>query len=146
MTLTTALPPWPWIAIAPAVVAKFKYPAECVADRFPGQPHKGPLYYSLSMVGTVPAELYPSPKTHLREHHGDFALLAPHGLATDPPRVLAPNAEQGICFHDVPAQTILHGTMAAVHVKTTPAGMGMAGVDQSEEEAYKSHLASGVGG
>ena len=26
-TATTAVPPWPWIAIAPAAVAKFKYPA-----------------------------------------------------------------------------------------------------------------------
>ena len=31
VTGTAVLPPWPWIAIAPAAVAKFKYPAECVA-------------------------------------------------------------------------------------------------------------------
>ena len=49
--LTTALPPWPWIAIAPAAVAKFKYPVECVANRCPGHTNKGPLYYSLAGDG-----------------------------------------------------------------------------------------------
>ena len=83
------VPPWPWIAIAPAVVAKFKYPTEYVAHRCPGHPNKGPLYYSLGTAGTVPAELDPALRTHLREHHGDLALLAPHGLATDRPQVLA---------------------------------------------------------
>ena len=81
VTVTTTLPPWPWIAIAPAAVAKFKYPAECVAHRCPGHPNKGPLCYSL---GTVPAELGPALRTHLGEHHGDLALLALHGPATDP--------------------------------------------------------------
>ena len=90
VTVTAVLPPWLWIAIAPAVVAKFKYPIECVAHRGPGHPHKGPLYYSLSTAGTVPAELYPALQTHLREHHGDLALLAPHGLATDPRRCWPP--------------------------------------------------------
>ena len=42
VTVTAVLPPWPWIAIAMAAVAKFKYPAECVAHRCPGDPHKGP--------------------------------------------------------------------------------------------------------
>ena len=83
--VATVVPPWPWIAIAPAVVAKFKYPAECVAHRCPRHPYKGLLYYSLSTVGTLPAELHPALKTHLHEHQGDLALLAPHGLATDPP-------------------------------------------------------------
>ena len=36
VTVTTALPPWGWIAIAPAAVAKFKYPAEFVAHRCQG--------------------------------------------------------------------------------------------------------------
>ena len=45
----------------------------------------GPLYYSLHTVGKLPAELHPALKTHLREHRGDLALLAPHGLATPPP-------------------------------------------------------------
>ena len=94
VTVTTALPPWPWIAITPAAVAKFKYPAECVADKCPGHPNKGPLYYSLSTV-TVPAELYLALKTHLREHHGDLALLAPHGLATDPPTGAGPQRRAG---------------------------------------------------
>ena len=58
VTVTAALPPYPWIAIAPAAVAKFQYPAECVAHRCPGHPHKGPLYYSLDMVGGVPAEVH----------------------------------------------------------------------------------------
>ena len=85
ITVTAVLPLWPWIAIAAAAVAKFKYPAECVAHRCPGHPHKGPLYYSLSTAGTVPAELNPALRTHLREHHGDLVLLALHGLATDLP-------------------------------------------------------------
>ena len=86
ITVTTALPPFPWIAIALAEVAKFKYPAERVAHKCPGHPSKGPLYYSLNTAGTVPAELSPALRTHLREHHGDLAVLAPHGQATDPPR------------------------------------------------------------
>ena len=90
VTVTAALPPCPWMAIAPAAVAKFKYPAECVAHKCPGHPNKGPLYYSLDTVGTVPAELNPALHTHLREHHGDLALLAPHGRATDPPNEVAP--------------------------------------------------------
>ena len=71
--------------------------------RCPRHPYKGPLYYSLNTMGTLPAELHPALKTHLREHHGDLALVAPHGLANDPPEVLAPNAEPGIWFHDLPA-------------------------------------------
>ena len=61
------------------------------------------------MVGTLPAELHPAMKTHLREHHRDLALLAPHGLATDPPppHVLALNTELGIWFHDLPALATL---------------------------------------
>ena len=47
--------------------------------------HGTPILF-LSTLGTVPAELRPALKTHLREHHGDLALLAPHGRATDHPR------------------------------------------------------------
>ena len=72
VTVTTVVPLWPWIAIAPAAVAKFKYPAECVAHKCPGHPYRGPRYNSLSTVGTLPAELHPALKTHLREHHGDL--------------------------------------------------------------------------
>ena len=93
----------------------------------------------------MPAELYPALKTHLREHHGDLALLAPHGLVTDPPQVVAPNAEPGIWFHDVQALATLRGTIAAVDAGTTPAGMTMAGVAQSGHGAYRTHVASGVG-
>ena len=92
VTVTAALPPLPWIAIAPAAVALFKYPVECVAHKCPGHPRKGPLYYSLDTVGTVPAELHQALRTHLREHHGDLALPAPHSRATDPPNVLVPKA------------------------------------------------------
>ena len=91
------------------------------------------------------AELYPAMKTHLREHHGDLALLAPHGLANDPPHVLAPNAEPGIWFHELPARATLRGTIAAVDAGTMPAGMAMAGVAQSGHGAYRTHVASGVG-
>ena len=119
VTVTTTLPPWPWIAIAPAAVAKFKYPAECVAHKCPGHPKKGPLYYSLGTAGTVPAELGPALRTHLCEHHGDLALLAPHGLATDPPQVLAPEVKPGIWSHDLPALATLRGTVAAVGARTT---------------------------
>ena len=96
-------------------------------------------------MGTVPAELYPAVKTHLCEHHGDLALLAPHGLATDPPQVLARNTEPGIWFHDLPALATLRGTIAAVDARATPAGMAMAGVAQSGHGAYRIHVASGVG-
>ena len=147
VTVTTVLPPWLWIAIAPAAVAKFKYPAECVAHRCPGHPHKGLLYYSLNTAGTKPAELYPAVKSHLREHHGDLALLAPHSVATDPPPPAraGPNVKPGIWFHDLAALATLRGTIAAVNAGTTPAGMAMAGVAQSGQEAYQTHVASGVG-
>ena len=135
VTITAVLPLWPWLAIAPAAVAKSKYPAECVAHRCPGHPHKGALYY----------ELYPALRTHLCEHHGDLALLAPYGLATDPLQVLAPNVKPGIWFHDLPALATLRGTIAAVDAGTTPARMAMAGVAQSGLEAYHTHVASGVG-
>ena len=52
VTGTIALPLWPWIAIAAAAVAKFNNPGECVVHRCLGHPNKGPLYYSLSTVGT----------------------------------------------------------------------------------------------
>ena len=148
LVIVTAVPlpwMWLWIAIAPATVAKFKYPAEYVAHRCPGHPHKGPLYFSLSTAGTVPVELYPALRTHLCEHHGDLALLVPHGPATNPPQVLAPNVKPGIWFHDLPALAILRGTIAAVDAGTTSAGMAMAGVVQSGLEAYQTHVASGVG-
>ena len=32
-TVTIAVPPWLWIAIAPAAVTKCKFPAECVAHK-----------------------------------------------------------------------------------------------------------------
>ena len=96
VTVTAALPPFPWIAIAPAAVANFQYPAECVAHRCPGHPHKGPLYYSLDKVGAVPAELHQALRTYLTEHYGNMALLAPHGRATYPPQVLAPEARPGV--------------------------------------------------
>ena len=85
MTVITAMPSIPWIAIAQAAVALFKYPSECVAHKCPGHPNKGPLYYSLNTVGTLPAELHQAPRTHLREQHGDLTLLAPHGRAAQPP-------------------------------------------------------------
>ena len=116
--------------MAPAAVAKFKYTARCVAHKCPGHPYEGPLYYPLHTVGTLPAELHPALMTHLREHHGDLALLAPHGLATEPPQVLAPKTEPGISFHDLPALATLHGTIVAVDAGATPAGMAMAGVAQ----------------
>ena len=56
----------------------------------PRHPYKGPLYYSLHIVGTLPAELHAALKTHLREHHGDLALFAPHGLATNPTSGISP--------------------------------------------------------
>ena len=101
-------------------------PCRVCGAQVPRHPQKGPLYYSLSTAGTVPVELFPALKTHLREHHGDLALLAPHGLATrppPPPRVLAPNVKPGISFHDVPALATLRGTIAAVDAGTTLAGM-----------------------
>ena len=145
VTVTAALPPFPWIAIAPATVAHFQYPAECVAPMCPGHPHKGPLYYSLNTVGTLPAELHQALRTHLREHHGDMALLAPHGRATDHPRLLAPEVRPGIWFHDLPALATLRGTVVAVDAGATRAGMTMAGVAQSGPTTYQFRVASGVG-
>ena len=133
------------IAIAPAAVARFQYPAECMAHKCPGHPHKGPLYYSLDTVGTVPAELHQALRTHLREHHGDMALLAPHGRATDPPRVLAPETRPGVWFHDLPALATLRGSVVAVDAGATQAGMAMAGVVQSGPGEYQAQVASGVG-
>ena len=72
-----------------------------------------PLYYSLGTAGTVPAELGPALRTYLRGHHGDLALLAPHGLATDPPQMLAPEVKPGIWFHDLPALATLRGKVGA---------------------------------
>ena len=106
---------------------------------------KGPLYYSLDTVGKVPAELNPALHTHLREHHGDLALLAPHGRATDQSNVLAPEVRPGMWFHDLPALATLRGTVAAVDAGATRAGMSMAGVAQSGPTAYQTHVASGVG-
>ena len=93
----------------------------------------------------MPAELYPALRTHVREHHGDVALLAPHSLATDPPQVLAPNVKPGIWFHDLPAPATLRGRIAAVDAGTTLAGMAMAGVAENGHQAYQSPVASGVG-
>ena len=51
-----------------------------------------------------------------------------HGLATDPPQVLAPKVKPGIWFHDLPALATLRGTIAAVDATITPASIAMAGV------------------
>ena len=126
-------------------MAKFKYPAECVAHKCPRHPKKGPLYYLLGTVGTAPAELGPALRTHLREHHGDLAFVALHGMTTDSPQVLAPKVTPGIWFHDLPALATLHASVAAVHAGTSQAGMSMAGVAQSGCEAYRTHVASAVG-
>ena len=129
------LTPWPWIAIGPAAVAKFKSPTECVAHGCLGHPHKGPLYYSPGTAGTVPAELQRPYEPTSVSTMGTLALLAPHGLATDPPQVLAPHVKPGIWFHYLPALATLRGTITAVDAGTTPAGMAMAGVAQSGLEA-----------
>ena len=71
--------------------------------------------------------------------------LPPGSLATDPPRVLAPEVKPGIWFHDMLARATLRGTVAAVDAGTTQAGMAMAGVAQRGPEAYRTHVASGVG-
>ena len=118
--VTAALPPFPWIAIAPAAVAHFQYPAECVAHRCPGHPHKGPLYYSLNTVGAVPAELHQALRTHLKEHHGDMALLATRP-GDQPPQVLAPETRPGVWFYDLPALATLRGNVVAVDAGTTRA-------------------------
>ena len=145
VTVTAALPPCPWIAIPPSAVAKFKYPAECSAHKCPGHPNKWPLYYSLDTVGTLPAELSLAVHTHLREHHGDLAPRVPHGRATDPPHVLAPEVQPGIWFHDLPVLATLRGTASAVDAGATRADMSMAVVAQSRPTAYRAHVASGVG-
>ena len=145
MTVTAALQPSPWIAIAPEAVANFQYPAECVAHRCPGYPHKGPLYYSLDTVGAVPPELHQALHTHLRGHHGDMALLAPPGRPTYPSQVLPPEARPGMWFPDLPALAILRGTIVAVDAGATRAGTAMAGVAQSGPAAYQSQVDSGVG-
>ena len=69
----------------------------------------------------------------------------PHGLAVDPPKVLASNDKPGTWFHDPPALATLRVTIAALDAGATPAVMAMAGVGQSELEAYQTHVASGVG-
>ena len=71
--------------------------------------------------------------------------MAPHGLATDPPQVLAPNDKPGIWFHDLPTLATLRRTIVAVDAGTTPARMAMTGVAQSGLEAYQTNVASGVG-
>ena len=85
----------------------------------------------------VPAELGPALRTHPREHHGDLALHAPHGLTTDPPQVLAPEVKPGIWFHDLPVLATLRSTVAAVDAGTMQASMAMEGVAQSGPEAYR---------
>ena len=59
--------------------------------------------------------------------------------------MLAPEVKPGIWFHDLPALATLRGTVVAVDAGTTQAGMAMAGVAQSGPEAYRTHVASGVG-
>ena len=145
VTITTALPPWAWIAIAPPAVAKFKYPAECVAHRCPGHPNKGPPYYSLNTAEQYQSSSSPALRTPSSEHHGDLALLAPHGLAIDPPAGSNPRIKPGIWFHDLPALATFRGTVAVVDAGTMQAGMAMAGVAQSRLEAYRTHVACRVG-
>ena len=74
-----------------------------------------------------------------------MALLAPHGRATSPPRVLAPETRPGVWFHDLPALATLRGSVVAVDEGATQAGMGMAGVVQSGPGEYQAQVASGVG-
>ena len=132
-------------------VPRFAVVAGLIGRFLPQSPQRtslpaGPaLYYSLGTAGKVPAELGLALRTHLREHHGDPVLLAPHGLATDPPQVLAPEVKPGIWFHDLPALATPRSTVAAVDAGTTQAGMAMAGVTQIRLEAYRTHVASGVG-
>ena len=45
-------------------------------------------------------------------------------------------------FHDLLALATLCGTIAAVDAGMTPAGIAMAGVAQSGQEAYWTHVAS----
>ena len=59
--------------------------------------------------------------------------------------MLAPEVKPGIWFHDLLALATLHGTITAVDAGTTQAGMAMVGVAQSGPEAYRTHVASGVG-
>ena len=59
--------------------------------------------------------------------------------------MLAPEVQPGIWFHDLPALATLRGTVAAVDAGTTQAGVAMAGVALSGPEAYRTHVASGVG-
>ena len=77
--------------------------------------------------------------------HGGMALVAPHGRATCPPQVLAPEARPGVWFHVLPALATLRGHVVAVDAGATQAGMAMAGVAQSGPEAYQAQVASGVG-
>ena len=59
--------------------------------------------------------------------------------------MLAPNAEPGMWFHDLPALATLHRTITAVDAGMTPAGMAIAGVAQTGHGAYRTHMASRVG-
>ena len=74
-----------------------------------------------------------------------MALLAPHGRATSPPHVVAPETRPGVWFHDLPPLATLRGNVVAVDAGTAQAGMAMAGVVQSGPEAYQAQVASGVG-
>ena len=93
----------------------------------------------------MPAELHQALCTHLKEHHGDLALLAPHGRAADPPNVLVPKAQPGIWFHELPALATLRGTVVAVDAGATRGGMAMAGVAQNGPATYQAQVASAVG-
>ena len=58
--VTTTVPPWSWIAVAPAAVANVKYPAERVVQRCPGHPYKGPyLICSARWVRCRPSSTRP---------------------------------------------------------------------------------------
>ena len=142
VTVTTSVSPWPWIAVSPAAIPKFKYPAVCVAHRCPSHPYRGPLYYSLHAVGTPPAELHPALKTHLREHHGDLASLAPHSLATDPPpRYWPPRPSLGFGSTTYSVALLLQWMLAPRWRAWPWRGSHTAG----QERAKLAHLVSGVG-
>ena len=136
---------YPWIAIDLAAVAKFKYPAECVAHKCLGQSNKETLYYSFQLVKTVQAGVSPALHTHLWEHHGDLAVPALHGRAADPPRLLAPGVQPCMWFYDLPALATLRGTVAVVDIGATWAGMSFNAVGQSGPLAYQGPLPHEVG-
>ena len=67
-------------------------------------------------------------------------MSATHGLATNPPWVLAPIT----WFHDPLALANPRGTIVAMGSGPTPAGIAMVGVTEFGLDAYRDHVASGV--